>query len=155
MAYNPLDKRNLAISLANAFFTRSVSSGARKGKKGFDDPPGSVLYNRLRVHYASIDQASNLAVQGFLCRYLIIDEIWVPLAESLLITQFAPVWNQAVDGFGIKTPGAGRNLQKRSEWDVLHPGRSFASGLQESKKTEVDIRARVAQHIAEFLANRT
>lgn len=171
MAYNPLDKRNLAISLGNAFLLqpilffpsirfegagvygiyylglhkpydlyepikatdltnpnaipiyigRSVSSGARKGKKSFDDPPGSVLYNRLRIHFGSIDQATNLDIQDFLCRYLIVDEIWVPLAESLLITTFAPVWNQAIDGFGIKTPDAGRGMQKRSEWDVLHP----------------------------------
>jgi hypothetical protein len=126
----------------------------RSRKKGFDDPPGSVLYNRLRIHYSSIDQAVNLDVEDFLCRYLIIDEIWVPLAESLLITQFAPVWNQAVDGFGIKTPGAGRIGQKRSEWDVLHPGRSFASGLSESKKTEDELRIRVLNHITAFFANR-
>lgn len=201
MTYNPLDKENLAKSVANAFLVRpmtafpterfqgagvyalyytgqnmpydlyepikvvnsvsrpaipiylgrSVSQGARKGKKKFGDPPGPVLYNRLRIHAASIKQAINLNVNDFLCRYIIIDEIWVPLAESLLITTYAPVWNQAIDGFGIKTPGKGRVGQKRSEWDVLHPGRGFASNLATAIKTEVELRDKVRKHIDQFV----
>lgn len=200
MTYNPLDKENLAKSVANAFLARplagfpterfqgagvyalyytgvhkpydlyerirvveaasaraipiyigrSVSQGARKGKKKFNDPPGAVLYNRLRVHTSSIEQAINLDVRDFLCRYIIIDEIWVPLAESLLITTYAPVWNQAVEGFGIKTPGKGREKQKRSEWDVLHPGRGFAVNLATAKKTETELREQVKNHIDSF-----
>lgn len=134
------------------YIGRSVSQGARKGKKKFDDPPGRVLYNRLRIHAASITQASNLDVRDFLCRYIIIDEIWVPLAESLLITTYAPVWNQAVDGFGIKTPGKGREQQRRSEWDVLHPGRGFAVRLATAKRSEQELRERVANHIQMFIS---
>jgi len=202
MTYNPLDKENLAKSIANAFLGRamepfpvtrfegagvytlyytgihkpydlyeplrvhdpndptstpiylgrSVSAGARKGKKKFNDPPGPVLYNRLRIHASSIAQASNLDVRDFLCRYIIVDEIWVPLAESLLITQFAPIWNQAIDGFGIKTPGAGREKQKRSQWDVLHAGRSFAANLAAATRTEQELRNKVQEHIAEYIA---
>jgi hypothetical protein len=110
------------------------------------------LYNRLRIHVSSIAQASNLDVRDFLCRYIIVDEIWVPLAESLLITQFAPIWNQAIDGFGIKTPGAGREKQKRSQWDVLHAGRSFAANLAAATRTEQELRNKVQEHIAEYIA---
>ncbi|NJM08278.1 Eco29kI family restriction endonuclease [Candidatus Gracilibacteria bacterium] len=200
MTYNPLDKENLAKSVANAFLARpieafpvgrfqgagvyalyytglhtlydlyerlkvddltspravpiyigrSVSQGARKGKKKFGDPPGAVLYNRLRIHASSIEQEVNLDVRDFLCRSIIIDEIWVPLAESLLITTYAPVWNQAVEGFGIKTPGKGRAMQKRSEWDVLHPGHGFAVNLATAKKTETELRVQVQRHIDAF-----
>lgn len=203
MTYNPLDKENLAKSIANAFLSRpmapfptarfqgagvyglyylgkyqpydlyepikvvdqfspqatpiyigrSVSQGARKGKKKFGDPPGTVLYNRLKIHAKSIEQATNLDLQDFLCRYIIVDEIWVPLAESLLITSYAPVWNQAVEGFGIKTPGKGREMQKRSEWDVLHPGRGFAVNLATAKKTQEELRKQVQEHIKNALAH--
>jgi hypothetical protein len=136
------------------YIGRSVSQGARKGKKKFNDPPGPVLYNRLRVHAASIEQAINLDVEDFLCRYIIIDEIWVPLAESLHITMYAPVWNQAVEGFGIKTPGKGREKQRRSEWDVLHAGRGFAINLATAKKTEAELREQVKHHIDSFLMQR-
>jgi hypothetical protein len=98
--------------------------------------------------------AINLDVKDFLCRYIIIDEIWVPLAESLLITMYAPVWNQAVEGFGIKTPGKGREMQRRSEWDVLHAGRGFAVNLAAAKKTEAELRDQVKHHIDSFLMQR-
>jgi hypothetical protein len=34
-----------------------------------------------------------------------------------------------VEGFGINDPGKGRLNQKRSPWDVLHPGRGYADRL--------------------------
>jgi hypothetical protein len=94
------------------------------------------------------------SLRDFLCWYIIIDEIWVPLAESLLITMYAPVWNQAVEGFGIKTPGKGREKQRRSEWDVLHAGRGFAVNLATAKKTEAELREQVKHHIDSFLMQR-
>jgi hypothetical protein len=150
--YEPIKVSDLAsLKAIPIYIGRSVSQGARKGKKKFDDPPGRVLFNRLRIHAQSIDQATNLDVRDFLCRYIIIDEIWVPLAESLLITTYAPVWNQAIDGFGIKTPGKGRENQRRSEWDVLHAGRGFAVNLATARRTVEELRERVKNHIQIFI----
>jgi hypothetical protein len=152
--YEPIKVSDLdSFKAIPIYIGRSVSQGASKGKKKFDDPPGRVLFNRLRIHAQSIDQATNLDVRDFLCRYIIIDEIWVPLAESLLITTYAPVWNQAIDGFGIKTPGKGRENQRRSEWDVLHAGRGFAVNLATSKRTVEELRERVKNHIKLFIIN--
>ena len=47
----------------------------------------------------------------------------------MLIRHFQPVWNQVIDGFGNHDPGKGRNQQRRSVWDTLHPGREWAGKL--------------------------
>ena len=55
-------------------------------------------------------------------------DLIVPV-EAELIRRFMPLWNTLVDGFGNHDPGAGRYNQARSEWDILHPGRSWAVRL--------------------------
>lgn len=111
----------------------AIPKGARKGLYGLDTKPGSVLYSRINQHARSIEQATNLSLDDFKCRYLVVDDIWIPLAESLLIQQFKPVWNVIIDGFGNHDPGKGRYNQKRSPWDVLHPGREWAEKCQPSE----------------------
>jgi hypothetical protein len=69
----------------------------------------------------------------------VVDDIWIPLGESLLIEMFSPVWNRLIDGFGNHDPGKGRYQQQRSPWDVLHPGRSWAEKLQQHSKSETDL----------------
>ena len=87
------------------------------------------MLKRLREHAKSIEEAENLKLDHFSCRYLICDDIWIPLGESLLIERFQPPWNVLIEGFGIHTPGSGRKKQEKSKWDTLHPGRSLANGL--------------------------
>ena len=83
-----------------------------------------TLWSRLRDHAKSIAQVENLRIQDFHFRYLVVDHIWIPLGEELMIRTFAPVWNKVIDGFGIHTPGANRP-QTISAWDTIHPGRPF------------------------------
>ena len=108
---------------------KAVPAGARKGSLRPRNISGHALANRLKQHAVSIDQANNLNLSDFSCRYLVVDEIWIPLGESLLIERFAPIWNTRVDGFGNHDPGRGRRNQARSHWDVLHPGRPWATKL--------------------------
>ncbi len=87
------------------------------------------LYNRIREHFRNIQQAENLSVNHFKCRYMILDGnesgIIGPV-EASVIRKFQPLWNSIIDGFGNHTPGEGRFNQAKSGWDVLHPGRSWA-----------------------------
>lgn len=108
---------------------KAVPAGARKGGFGLDADPGEVLFRRLSEHASSIEQARNLDLRDFRCRYLVVDDIWIPLAESLLIESFYPAWNKRIDGFGNHDPGAGRRNQRKSQWDILHPGRPWADRL--------------------------
>jgi hypothetical protein len=74
----------------------------------------------------TIRAVSNLEINDFWCRFLITDDIWIPLGESLTIQRFRPLWNQVVDGFGNNPPGAKRITGARPLWDELHPGRTWA-----------------------------
>jgi hypothetical protein len=133
---------------------RAMPAGGRKGLVGLDASPGPQLRNRLRQHARSVDAVPSLDRADFRCRYLVVDDIWIPLAERLLIGHYRPLWNGVVDGFGGHAPGGkpggttGRGGQAKSRWDTLHPGRSFAAGRPEME-TAGDIRAKIAAHLAE------
>jgi len=124
------------------------SPGARKGGFGLGAEPGMALYRRLKEHANSIQEAKNIDLKDFSCRYLVCDDIWIPLGEALLIERFRPPWNVLIEGFGIHTPGKGRRKQVRSKWDTLHPGRSLAKGLPANPMPEAEIIKLVADFFA-------
>lgn len=119
---------------APIYVGKAVPKGARKGGD-LEASPGKVLLSRLTQHVRSIKEASNLNIADFHCRYLIVDDIWIPLGESLLIAKFDPLWNKLIDGFGNHNPGKGRHAGLRPRWDVLHPGRFWADLCQPRNET--------------------
>ena len=127
---------------------KAIPPGARKGRFGLDADPGLALFHRLCEHASSIEQASNLALADFACRFLVVEDIWIPLGESLLIEMFQPLWNRAVDGFGNHDPGKGRYNQRRSQWDTLHPGRTWAEKLAPADLSEDGIREAASVYVA-------
>ena len=112
------------------YIGKAVPAGARKGGLGMGADHGMALYNRLNEHYTSISEVDNLNPQDFYCRFLVVDDIWIPLAESLLIEKFKPLWNRCIDGFGNHDPGSGRYNQQRSPWDSIHEGRPWSTKLK-------------------------
>ncbi len=197
--YNPLDKRNLGASVADAILKQSpvqippapfdgagvyaiyytgdfhpyglvsaenkddkfkwpiyvgkaIPKGGRKGGLGLSsDNIGPVMFGRLQEHAESIRQSPNLKLEDFTCRYLVVDDIWIPLGESLLIQRFRPIWNLYIDGFGNHDPGSGRYRQKRSPWDVMHPGRPWAMRCAEHEKTDAQIQVSLAKAIDDHI----
>ena len=111
------------------YVVKAVPEGARKGDRISTGKQTAALYKRLREHYDSVLASQDLDERDFKFRCLAVDDIWIPLAESLLIQRFRPVWNVALDGFGIHNPGSGRSNQKRSQWDTVHPGRKWCESL--------------------------
>jgi len=103
--------------------------GGRKGALELDSAVGTPLYNRLKDHASSIEQAINLQLPHFFCRFLVVDDTWISLGERRAIQKYLPLWNTTVDGFGNHDPGNRRKEQYRSDWDVVHPGRSWAEKL--------------------------
>lgn len=184
--FNPLDKKNLGASVAEALLTKevhplgdlpvfegagiyaiyytgdfapyaqvsrlngdgkfmlpiyvgkAVPPGARMGAS-LELAAGKVLHKRLKEHAESIKAAENLDINDFHCRFLVVDDIWIPLGESLIIARFTPVWNSLIDGFGNHNPGKGRHAGMRPRWDVLHPGREWAMRLAERPETQAQI----------------
>jgi hypothetical protein len=128
---------------------KAVPPGARKGGFGLGAEPGPALYSRLREHARSIKD-TELKVGDFYCRYIIADDIWIPLGEALLIERFQPLWNVLIEGFGIHTPGAGRKKQVRSKWDTLHPGRALARDLPPGSQSA----SQLGKLVTDFLAGK-
>lgn len=146
--YSILAKANLNGKWALPIYVgEAVPPGSRKGGYGLGADPGDVLWRRLWEHARSIEQAKNLRIEDFRCRYLVVDDIWIPLGESLLIETFNPLWNRVLDGFGNHDPGKGRYNQERSAWDVVHPGRPWAYKCAEKSKKSKDY----VRDVADFL----
>lgn len=108
---------------------------------------GPKLYNRIRNHRRSLEQASNLDVKDFYVRFLVVAPTWVQLAEIISIRLHHPVWNSLIDGFGNHDPGKGRKDGLRPRWDTLHPGRKWAERLTERDEP----RSRVEQDLEWYL----
>ena len=126
---HPLYQRETTEQIP-VYVGKAVAKGARKGLITITGKTEScALYDRLSEHAESIIVGADLNLADFACRYLTVDAIWIPLGESLLINMFSPIWNVKVDGFGNHDPGGGRKGQKKSQWDILHPGRAWAEKL--------------------------
>lgn len=147
--YRPVADRNKNDAFAQPIYVgKAVPKGARKGGMAFDASKGRALRGRLRQHATSIDQANNLHLADFHFRSLMVDDVWIPLGENMMIEQFKPIWNLVIDGFGNKTPGVRRATQNRSAWDVLHPGRQFAQMLADGGITAQALITRLQQYFA-------
>lgn len=109
----------------------------------------TALYTRLREHAKSIEEARNLKLEHFRCKYVVLDQIWVSMGEQILIRTFKPLWNTVVEGFGIHHTGGPRARQQRSQWDTLHPGRQWVERLDlpPNKKSEDAIRRMVSEYL--------
>ena len=148
-AYAPLSEANQdGRWWAPIYVGKAIRKGGRKGVSVVDDegdlPKGRELFSRLKEHAESIKAATTtLEIEDFSCRFLVVDEIWIPLGENLLISRFMPVWNTTVDGFGNHDPGKGRYQGLQPRWDVLHPGRSWALKCQVRKETNSTIAGEV------------
>ncbi|NJA88072.1 Eco29kI family restriction endonuclease [Rhodocyclus tenuis] len=107
-----------------------IGSAVRENaKQGFSPRPTSQarLWTRLSHHAASILEVQNAGVdpdfklQDFKCRFLMLNDAYITLAESVLIATFRPAWNGM--GLGSKVVGGPRMSGRASLWDSLHPGR--------------------------------
>jgi hypothetical protein len=150
--YKPISNQNKKQNLSAPIYVgKAVPPGARKGGFGLGADPRNALLKRLKEHAKSIQEANNLDIKDFSCRYLVCDDIWIPLGEALLIERFHPPWNILIEGFGIHTPGKGRKKQVRSKWDTLHAGRSLARGLPMNPMSE----GKIIKLIGDFFAGKT
>ncbi len=129
---------------------KAVPRGARKALTD-EAIVGKELWERINEHRESTAHAQNLDAADFQVRYLVADDVFIPLAERLMIRTLAPVWNFVVDGFGNHDPGGGRYNQRISPWDALHPGRPWVVKLNRPCKfSREEIEAKVSAH---FLAH--
>ena len=148
-AYAVLSERNRNGQFRSPIYIgKAVPAGTRKGGLGVEVEHGLVLSKRLIEHAVSLQAVVNLDVADFYCRFLVVEDIWIPLAESMLIERFVPVWNHILDGFGNHDPGSGRQSGKMPQWDCVHPGRLWAKKLQPCAVTADELKKRVIEYLA-------
>jgi len=133
---------------------KAVPTGARKGANLTTSKVGQALWKRVSDHRDTIsaveDAGGNIQLSDFSVRYLVVDDIWIPLGEALLISTYTPLWNTVVDGFGNHDPGAGRYNGLRPIWDVLHPGRTWADKCKRRPQTVEEILVQIEQHFKKY-----
>lgn len=142
--YAPVSALNRLTATQPIYVGKAVPPGWRTARLTSSTSP--VLYRRLQEHARSIEQAHNLQIDDFLCRFVVLGDVEsdlvVPL-EAELIRKYKPLWNSVIDGFGNHDPGKGRYNQAKSEWDVLHPGRPWADRLTGSTPSLEEIVAKL------------
>jgi Eco29kI restriction endonuclease len=131
--YAKLAKINKGAGVLPIYVGKAVPKGGRKGVDPLRDVETRALSARLEEHARSIRSVESLEIDAFSCRSLVVDDIWIPLGETLVIDRFKPLWNTRLDGFGNHDPGGGRYNGMRPAWDEIHPGRSWAMRCQPAK----------------------
>jgi hypothetical protein len=151
VAYKQVAEQNREEKFAAPIYVgKAVPEGARKGGVLDTTKDTDALFDRLKIHAQTIEQVTNLELNDFHFRYLVVDDIWIPLGETYMIEKFQPVWNKKVDGFGNKTPGKRRKTQFKSLWDTVHPGRSYVANLElpVNPKTAEQILKEIEEYLA-------
>ena len=132
---------------------KAVPNGWRQARSEHtEEKQGAELYSRIVQHSRSIKTVPSLRVDDFSCRFMIFhgaSSDMIGTLEAALIKWKKPLWNSYLDGFGNHDPGKGRYEQSKSDWDVVHPGRSWANKC----KGRTPTRGSLVKSIEAFLAN--
>lgn len=144
--YSPLAKYNASEIRHPIYIGKAVPQGWRTGRAA--DAERDDLHGRLREHGKSINQVSNLSLSDFRCRFMILKGTEADLiapVEAALIRTYSPLWNQTVAGFGLHDVGKERYNQIRTQWDTLHPGRSWTKKVTGATPDVDGIQSAIAQ----------
>lgn len=155
---NPLYKKYAELNrLAYGYpiyVGKAVPKGWRQSRVSDSDKTQSKeLCSRLKEHSRSIAVGANLSLEDFWCRFVIFEQEgsdMISTIEAALIKLNRPLWNTAVDGFGNHDPGSGRYEQAKSDWDVIHAGRSWAEKCNGKSKNQSTIVAKIERHLKEI-----
>lgn len=111
---------------------------------------GSRLCGRLNDHRKNIGKAtSTLDLDDFEFRSLVVQSGWETAAEDYLIHLFKPIWNSETNilyGLGKHGDSATTRANKRSPWDTIHPGRSWAIATTQDAKSTTQIHTELTAH---------
>jgi hypothetical protein len=111
---------------------------------------GQALYKRLKEHAKNIGK-THLDLTDFEYRAAPIQTGMQGAVEDFMIRLFKPIWNKEIKicfGIGKHGDSASTRRNKRSPWDTMHPGRSWARNTAEDQMTRSEIEAKIASHFA-------
>ncbi|MGE8114531.1 Eco29kI family restriction endonuclease [Pseudomonas sp. NPDC086566] len=112
---------------------------------------GTKLSSRMNEHAKNIRKAkSTLDINDFKCRFLIVQSGFQKSAEDYLINFFKPIWNSETKiCFGLGKHGDSTETRdnRRSPWDTMHPGRTWADKSERNQKSVEQITVEINQHL--------
>lgn len=144
--YASLCRLNQNTRTKPIYVGKAVPKGWRQARNTDSNAP--TLFGRLKHHASNIAQTQNLSVKDFYCRFVILggEEIdLISTVEAQLIRTHMPLWNSVIDGFGNHAVGKNRVNQILSEWDTLHPGRSWTKKWQGKRPAKQSILKRIKE----------
>lgn len=126
--YRDIAERNWEEAKKPIYAGKAVSAGGRTGRASLSQ---NSLFKRLSEHSKTIEAAGEtLHARDFDARVIPMGAQLVGWAEGTMIRRLKPLWNTQLSGFGIHDPGSGRYNQRRSVWDQIHQGRSWANKME-------------------------
>lgn len=142
--YQPISKTETPIYVGKA--SPSLSNARTPLEQG------AKLCGRLSDHRKNIIKAnSTIDIADFEFRSLVVQSGWETAAEDYLIHLFRPIWNSETNilyGLGKHGDSASTRANKRSPWDTLHPGRTWAAASIEDAKSAGQIEVELVKHFA-------
>ena len=127
--YAVLATLNRSTARIPIYVGKAIPEGSRKGVNPKASSESKKLRNRLSEHARSIGHTKALKVADFTCKFLVVEETWIGLCESLLIQTSTPLWNTMLDGFGRHVQGGNRK-DGVSAWHAFHGGRDLVKGVK-------------------------
>lgn len=116
---------------------------------------GTKLWSRLvKDHLKNLvraEKGGTIRACDFRVRFLVTLSGYQDVAERLLIHVFSPIWNKETGichGFGKHGDKTSTRGNRKSPWDVLHPGRRWARDNKKVKSKSTDIAASISAHFA-------
>ena len=113
---------------------------------------GQALYKRLKEHAKNIGK-TELDLADFDYRAAPIQTGMQGAVEEFMIRLFRPIWNKEIKicfGIGKHGDSASTRRNKRSPWDTMHPGRSWAKATVEDQMSRAEIGDKIAAHFKEY-----
>lgn len=109
---------------------------------------GMKLFKRLKEHVKSIG-GTRLDLSDFYYRAVPIQSGMQAAVEDFMIRLFRPIWNKEVKicyGIGKHGDAPTTRGNKRSPWDTMHPGRSWAASTREDQMSHRAIINKIDAH---------
>ena len=153
---NPLYKKYAELNRLSYRYPIYVGKAVPKGWRQSRISDSSLtqsreLHSRLREHGRNIAIGAELSIDEVMCRFVILEDDasdMIGTMEAALIKLNQPLWNVAIDGFGNHDPGRGRYEQAKSDWDVIHPGRTWAERCNGTPKQRSVIVSAIERHFS-------
>lgn len=110
---------------------------------------GQALYKRLKEHAKNIGK-TDLNLADFEYRAAPIQTGMQGAVEDFMIRLFKPIWNKEIKicfGIGKHGDSASTRRNKRSPWDTMHPGRTWAEKTAEDQMSRAEIETKITAHL--------